>query len=138
VFVPSVMDDDGSTGPLIEAAGARYEYLKVDITAPGSAAQVIDACVERFGRLDVLVNSAGICPMAEVLDFGRPQWDATVRGESHGRLRTKLRGRQAHDSPAQRQDRQHLLVVLVSRRALVVRVRRDKTRPCRLHQGVLR
>jgi NAD(P)-dependent dehydrogenase (short-subunit alcohol dehydrogenase family) len=78
VFVPSVMDDDGRTGPLIAAAGRRYEYLKIDITAPGAAAKLIDACVERFGAVDILVNSAGICPMAEVLDFGRPQWDATV------------------------------------------------------------
>ena len=78
VFVPSVMDDDGKTGPLIAATGRRYEYLKIDITAPGAAATVIDTCVERFGAVDILVNSAGICPMAEVLDFGRPQWDATV------------------------------------------------------------
>ena len=26
----------------------------------------------------MLINSAGVCPMAEVLEFGRPQWDATV------------------------------------------------------------
>ena len=38
VFVPSVMDDDGKTGPLIAATGRRYEYLKIDITAPGAAA----------------------------------------------------------------------------------------------------
>jgi NAD(P)-dependent dehydrogenase (short-subunit alcohol dehydrogenase family) len=78
VFVPSMMDDDGTTGPLVAAAGGRYEFLKADITAPGAAAQVIDACVKRFGSIDILVNSAGICPLAEVLDFGRPQWDATV------------------------------------------------------------
>ncbi len=78
VFVPSVMDDDGKTGPMVEAAGVRYEYLKSDITAPGAPAKIIDACVQRFGSLDILVNSAGICPMAEVLEFGRPQWDATV------------------------------------------------------------
>ncbi|MGI9246706.1 MAG: SDR family oxidoreductase [Steroidobacteraceae bacterium] len=78
VFVPSVMDDDGTTGPMVVAAGRRYEYLKIDITAPGNAQRVIDACVERMGGIDILVNSAGICPMAEVLDFGRPQWDATV------------------------------------------------------------
>jgi len=78
VFVPSVMDDDGATRRMVEDAGRRYEYLKVDITAPGAAARVIDGCVERLGGIDILVNSAGICPMAEVLDFGREQWDATV------------------------------------------------------------
>lgn len=78
VFVPSVMDDDGSTSPLVTATGGRYEFMKADITAPGAPARIIDACIERFGSLDILVNSAGICPMAEVLEFGRPQWDATV------------------------------------------------------------
>jgi NAD(P)-dependent dehydrogenase (short-subunit alcohol dehydrogenase family) len=78
VFVPSVTDDDGETARLIGAAGRRYEFLKIDITAPGAAARVIDGCIERLGGLDILVNSAGICPMAEVLEFGREQWDATV------------------------------------------------------------
>jgi NAD(P)-dependent dehydrogenase (short-subunit alcohol dehydrogenase family) len=78
VFVPSVMDDDGSTGPLVRAAGAKYEYLKADITAAGAPAKIVGSCVETFGSIDILVNSAGICPMAEVLEFGRPQWDATV------------------------------------------------------------
>jgi NAD(P)-dependent dehydrogenase (short-subunit alcohol dehydrogenase family) len=78
VFVPSVTDDDGTTGPLVKAAGSRYEFLKADITVPGAAAEIIDACVKRYGSIDILVNSAGICPLAEVLDFGRPQWDATV------------------------------------------------------------
>ncbi len=78
VLVPSIVDDDGSTGALIAAAGVRYEFMKADITAPGVPARVVDACVERFGRLDVLVNSAGVCPLAAVLDFGRELWDRTI------------------------------------------------------------
>jgi NAD(P)-dependent dehydrogenase (short-subunit alcohol dehydrogenase family) len=34
--------------------------------------------VERLGSVDILVNSAGVAPLAGVLDFGRSQWDATV------------------------------------------------------------
>jgi NAD(P)-dependent dehydrogenase (short-subunit alcohol dehydrogenase family) len=78
VFVPSIVDDDGSTKEMIEAEGVRYEFMKSDITAPGAPARIIDECIARFGALDVLVNSAGICPLASVLEFGRPQWDATV------------------------------------------------------------
>jgi NAD(P)-dependent dehydrogenase (short-subunit alcohol dehydrogenase family) len=78
VFVPSIMDDDGSTRRMIEAEGVRYEFMKTDITAPGVPAQIVAECIARFGALDILVNSAGICPLAEVRDFGRPQWDATV------------------------------------------------------------
>lgn len=78
VLVPSIVDDDGSTRELIEAEGVRYEFMNVDITAPGAPERTIEACVDRFGSIDILVNSAGVCPMAEVLEFGRPQWDATV------------------------------------------------------------
>ena len=78
VFVPTIVDDDGATQQMIEGEGARYEFMKTDITAPGAPARIVDECIARLGSLDVLVNSAGICPLAEVRDFGRPQWDATV------------------------------------------------------------
>jgi NAD(P)-dependent dehydrogenase (short-subunit alcohol dehydrogenase family) len=78
VMVPSIVDDDGSTKELIEVHGGRYEFMKSDITAPGAPGRVVDECVQRLGSLDILINSAGVCPLAQVLDFGREQWDATV------------------------------------------------------------
>jgi len=78
IFVPSLVDDDGTTRRLIEAEGVRYEFMPVDITAEGTPRLVIDACVERLGSVDILVNNAGIAPLGDVLDFGRPQWDRTV------------------------------------------------------------
>ena len=78
VLVPSIVDDDGSTGALIEAEGSRYEFVKADVTAPGAPARIIATCVERLGSLDILVNCAGVCPLAQVLDFDRSQWYATV------------------------------------------------------------
>ena len=78
VFVPSILDDDGTTRQLIEAEGVRYEFLLADITRPGVPKQIVDACVERLGSVDILVNSAGVCPLAEVLDFDRGPWDTTV------------------------------------------------------------
>ncbi|MFM2078727.1 MAG: hypothetical protein RJA49_2617, partial [Actinomycetota bacterium] len=78
VFVPSIMDDDGTTGPLIEAEGVRYEYMPADITADGAPERVLAECVARLGGVDILVNSAGICPLGDVLEFGRDKWDPTV------------------------------------------------------------
>ncbi len=78
VMVPSVVDDDGTTRELVEAHGSRYEFLKADITAAGAPKEIVDACVDKFGSIDILVNCAGVCPLAEVLDFGRDKWDATV------------------------------------------------------------
>jgi NAD(P)-dependent dehydrogenase (short-subunit alcohol dehydrogenase family) len=79
VFVPSIIDDDGDTREMVETEGVRYEFISADITKHGTPKQIVDACVERLGAVDILVNSAGVCPLAEVLDFGRPQWDATVQ-----------------------------------------------------------
>ena len=84
VFVPSLMDDasaddQGGTRSMVEAEGVRYHFMQADITTTGTPKQIVDECVEQFGSVDILVNSAGVCPLAEVLDFGREQWDATVQ-----------------------------------------------------------
>ena len=78
VFVPSIVDDDGSTRRMIEAEGVRYEFLQADVTGSGVPKRIVDTCVERLGSVDILINSAGVCPLAEVLDFDREPWDATV------------------------------------------------------------
>src|SRR4051812_423521 len=78
VFVPSIVDDDGTTRKMIENEGVRYSFLEADITATGTAKAIVDSCVDELGSVDVLINSAGVCPLAEVLEFRRPQWDATV------------------------------------------------------------
>jgi NAD(P)-dependent dehydrogenase (short-subunit alcohol dehydrogenase family) len=79
VFVPSITDDDGSTRQMTENTGVHYEYMHADITEEGVPKRIVDACVGRFGSVDILINSAGICPLAEVLDFDRSKWDATVQ-----------------------------------------------------------
>ncbi len=78
VLVPSLADDDGSTRALVEAAGSTYQFVTADLTEPGVPRRVVEACVERLGSIDILINSAGICPLAEVTEFDRKPWDATV------------------------------------------------------------
>lgn len=78
VFVPSVVDDDGTTRRLIEAEGRRYEFLEIDLTGDDAPQRIIDTAIERLGGLDILVNSAGICKLASVDEFGREQWDPMI------------------------------------------------------------
>lgn len=78
VFVPSVVDDDGTTRALIEAEGRRYEFLQIDLTADDAPAQIVDTCVDRLGGVDVLVNSAGICLLDDVESFDRARWDPMI------------------------------------------------------------
>jgi NAD(P)-dependent dehydrogenase (short-subunit alcohol dehydrogenase family) len=81
VLVPNIVDETpgDDTRALVEGAGVRYEFMVADITSPGTPKRIVDTCVDRFGSVDILVNSAGVCPLGEVLEFGRDKWDATVQ-----------------------------------------------------------
>ena len=78
VFVVSLLPDDGTTQRLVEESGGTYAETRADITEPGVPRAVVTQCVETLGGLDVLVNSAGICLLADVDDFDRSQWDPMV------------------------------------------------------------
>ncbi|MFD9698816.1 SDR family oxidoreductase [Lentzea sp. NPDC059081] len=78
VFVPSLVNDDGETQELVEAQGRRFAGMTADITAPGACAQVVDACFEQFGSVDIVVNSAGISLLDDVEGFDRSKWDPMV------------------------------------------------------------
>ncbi len=75
VFVVGLDDDDGQTERLVSGAGRRMGFLRLDLTAPGAPARAIRECCTRFGSVDILVNSAGICLLADVTDFDRSRWD---------------------------------------------------------------
>ena len=44
---------------LVEQAPDRVAALRLDVTHPGEIASAVTAALERFGRIDVLVNNAG-------------------------------------------------------------------------------
>ena len=78
VLVAGLAEDDGTTARLIETQGRRMAFLKADITQPDVPGKVVRNCVEKLGSVDILVNSAGICLLADVEDFGRDQWNPMV------------------------------------------------------------
>ncbi len=78
VLVPSLAPDDGSTTAMVAEAGRRCEVVRADITLPGVPAQVVARCVEELGGIDVLVNCAGLCVLADVEEFDRAHWDPMV------------------------------------------------------------
>ena len=52
--------------------------VPADVTSAEGADSLVGAAVRGFGRLDVLVNNAGIYPLAGVLEMTGPQWDEVV------------------------------------------------------------
>ena len=78
IFVVSLDEDDRETEKLVTDCGRRYAFLRADITARGVPAEVVDQCVADLGGIDILVNSAGICLLADVEEFDRAEWDPMV------------------------------------------------------------
>lgn len=75
VLVAGLVDDRGETARLVEAEGRRMPFVEADLTEPGVPGRVVATCVDALGSVDILVNSAGVCLMADIADFGRQHWD---------------------------------------------------------------
>lgn len=79
VFVVSY-DDKGwdETRADVEANGRRIVFLKQDITEPGAARKIVDKAMEEFGRIDVLINNAGMQRRHDLVDFPDEDWKAVI------------------------------------------------------------
>jgi L-rhamnose 1-dehydrogenase len=68
----------------IEALGRRAIAVRGDVADPDAAPRFVDAAVATFGRVDVFVSNAGICPFHSFLDMPRDVLERTLRVNLHG------------------------------------------------------
>ena len=62
----------------LASAGARTQGFACNVARSGEVAAALAATVAAFGRIDVLVNNAGIFRGAEFLDVTEADWDAVI------------------------------------------------------------
>ena len=60
----------------VRAGGTHVEVLTGDVTDVAACRRLVDATVERFGRLDVLVNAAGGTSRGPAMEVTEEGWDA--------------------------------------------------------------
>ena len=62
----------------IEALGVKTTYHGADMSKPAEIADMMKFAAATFGRVDVLVNNAGIQHVASVEEFPVEKWDAII------------------------------------------------------------
>jgi 2-deoxy-D-gluconate 3-dehydrogenase len=60
----------------VESAGRRFADLRADLESIAPVDEIVRSAIEAFGRIDVLVNNAGIIRRASALQFTESDWDA--------------------------------------------------------------
>ncbi len=72
----------------IRADGGVVDAVRVDVTDRADVAAFVDGAVARHGRVDVIVNNAGVMPLSRLDSLLVDEWDrmvdVNVRGLLHG------------------------------------------------------
>ncbi|MGW6441506.1 SDR family oxidoreductase [Lentzea sp. NPDC055074] len=72
----------------IEQSGGTAVYARTDVTQREDLHALVRLAQQRFGRLDVLVNNAGVGPISPLDDLRVDEWDemvdVNIKGVLHG------------------------------------------------------
>ncbi|MER6014066.1 SDR family oxidoreductase [Streptomyces bluensis] len=72
----------------ITTAGGTAAFQQLDVTDAADVRTFVSAACERYGRLDVVVNNAGVMPLSPLEALKTEEWDrmidVNVRGVLHG------------------------------------------------------
>ena len=76
VVIGDVLDDEGRmTESEINETGGECLFVRLDVASEDSWAAAISATISRFGKLDVLVNNAGVVTRGSVEDTTLEEYD---------------------------------------------------------------
>ena len=85
VVMGDILDDDGHKMEAeINEIGGEALFLHLDVTSEAEWQRAISATVAQFGKLDVLVNNAGITPYGTGNDTTVAIWDRVMEINSKG------------------------------------------------------
>ena len=72
----------------IRAAGGIAEYRALDVTRLDDVQAFADFALKTFGRIDVIINNAGVMPLSPLAELKVDEWnrmiDVNIRGVLHG------------------------------------------------------
>ena len=85
VVVGDVMEAEGrQVADKIKAAGGQAMFVKLDVASEAEWEKAVKATVDAFGKLDVLVNNAGISGTFDPDTMSTPAWDRLMEVNAKG------------------------------------------------------
>ncbi|MDC9015947.1 glucose 1-dehydrogenase [Mycobacterium marinum] len=76
VVIGDILDEEGKA--LAEAIGDAARYVHLDVTQPDQWEAAVATAVDEFGKLDVLVNNAGIVALGQLKKFDLGKWQKVI------------------------------------------------------------
>lgn len=79
VMLADVADDAGARATSdLQAAGAKVHFQRADVTVEQDVRNLVQAAAARWGRLDIVVNNAGIVAVRTVEQSTLADWDRVM------------------------------------------------------------
>jgi glucose 1-dehydrogenase len=79
VVVVDINEDGGNeTANTITRAEGQAIYTKADVSAAADVRAVVNTVVNKFGRIDVLVNNAAMMTFKRIVDLEVEEWDQVI------------------------------------------------------------
>ncbi len=75
----------------VRSAGAETEFLATDLRESQAAETVVKKALDRFGRIDALLNIAGAVPQIDLFEMTDAQWNDGAELKLHGARRLTMR-----------------------------------------------
>jgi 3-oxoacyl-[acyl-carrier protein] reductase len=83
-------DELEQTAADVNAAGAESLVCALDLREPKSAEVLVKSTLDRFGRIDALLNIAGAVPQIDLFEMTDAQWDDGAALKLHGARRLTI------------------------------------------------
>jgi 2-deoxy-D-gluconate 3-dehydrogenase len=74
IFIPNFIPDVAEVKGLIEGMGRKVAFLQGDLTKEDYRKAVVSECLKTFGKIDILINNAGMNYAAPLLEFPDDKW----------------------------------------------------------------